>query len=209
MDGFYEEDQPVRVLRLGDVITGFQLATAQIHEPLEERANWTIGINKPSYLAVMTPCCSFEKKCIVLTPLLHIRPSFLKNQHFEQDLTRINRKVAPEQGVPAGAWEQKLSPERKEKMLAIGPAYTFRDCFIYGQHDLLSQYKLDCKSPIMIGYYMVDFKCMYRIDSKMIDRDKDPPLNVKILQLSVQTREELRRKLADYFGRTPDEDSPL
>lgn len=217
MGGFYE-DQPEQAFRLGDVITGFQLTRAQIHHPSKERGSWSIAIERPRYLAVMTPCCSIEKKSIVLAPLVSVRPSFYRNPYFAEDLTRINREVAPEKSVAPAAWEKNMSREHKEKLLAIGPAYMFQDCFIYDKHDLLIQYQLDSKHPEnqlssqppkIIGCYMVDFKSTYRIDCDMIDRDKPSPPNTKILQLSVPAREGLRRKLAHYFARIPEEDAQM
>jgi hypothetical protein len=208
VDGFYD-NQPEKTLRLGDVITGFQVATPQVHQPFAEKSEWTIAVAKPPYLVVMTPCCSIEKKGLVLAPLTPIRPVFLMNEHFAEDLTRINREVVPEKSVPIEVWEKRLPPERKEEMLAMGPSYAFRDCFVYDQHDLLRPYTLNSKPPKETSFYMVDFKCTYRIDCNLIDRDVAPPPEMKILQLSVPTRDELRRKLAMYFGRIPKEDAAL
>ncbi len=208
MGGFYE-DQPNDVLRLGDIITGFQVVTALIHQPATETASWTIAVERPRYLAVMTPCCSIERKSVVLAPLVSVLPSFLKNPYFEGDLTRINRKTEPEKSVSPEMWENILSEEYKEKMLAIGLAYAFQSFFIYDKHELLPQYQLNCKPPKRTGYYMVDFKSMCRINCDLIDRDKPSPPNTKILQLSVPTREDLRSKLAEYYARIPEEDEPM
>jgi len=99
--------------------------------------------------------------------------------------------------------------ERKEKLQAQGMSYAFVDCFIYERHDLLETYTLDLKPPakaITIGYYMVDFKDIFRVNCAKINRNAKAPDGMKILQLDVLTRQSLRNKLASYFGREPEED---
>jgi len=53
---------------------------------------------------------------------------------------------------------------------------------------------------------MLDFRRIYRVECEKVANPKQAPLETKILELSVVTRGELRDKLADYFGRIPDED---
>jgi hypothetical protein len=206
LSGFYEE-KPERTLRFGDVIVGFQVVIPQIHKPtINVSCSWGISISQPSYFVIMTPCCSIEKKCFNLAPLSHIRPSFLSNKYFREDLTRINRKVLPELSVSTELWNDPKFQPRREKLLAEGEAYTNKELFIYAPHDLLAKYTLDYKPPVEMHYYMIDFKTIYKIDCNQIDRDKDPPAEIKLLQLTVQTREELRRKLSLYYGQIPEED---
>jgi len=208
LSGFYE-DKPEPKLRFGDVITGFQVVFPQIHKPTTTiPCNWGISVSQPLYLVILTPCCSIEKKSINLAPLSQIRPSFLDNEYFKDDLTRINRKVQPELSVSHETWEKVLPETRKEKLLAEGVAYTNLEIFIYAPHDLLEKYNLNRKPPIEMGYYMIDFKTICRIDCNEIEREKDAPTGTKILQLTIPVRQEFREKLAFYYGRVPDEDLP-
>jgi hypothetical protein len=53
---------------------------------------------------------------------------------------------------------------------------------------------------------MIDFRRMHKVECDRIANAKQAPLDTKILQLSVDTRAELREKLAAYFWRVPAED---
>lgn len=207
MGGFYD-DSPEEILRFGDVITGFQFATPGTHDPSTEMHNdWAIAVSSPAYAAVMTPCCSIEKKAFALAPLVEIRPTFLKNEYLAEDLSRINRRVAPEHCMPRLDWE-KLPFEKKQSYLAEGHAYVFIDCFIYEAHDLLQKYTFKRKEgPIEVGHYMVDFKSICRVDCNLVDRGKPAPPGTKNLQLGVSTRQALREKLSFYYARVPEEDA--
>ena len=210
MDSFYEST-PEPVLRFGDVVRGFHIATPQIDNPSGgPQEDWAIEIAKPAYLVVMTPCCSIEKKSIAVAPLREIRPAFLNNEYFAEDLTRINRKVPPEKSVPRDVWERQLPPVRKQALLAVGLNYTFRDCFVYAPHDLLPKYELPRRrqdgDPVDMGHYMVDFKTIYRVQCDKINRDGPAPPGTKVLQLKVAPRQDMREKLSLYFGRVPEED---
>lgn len=209
MGNFYHES-PENSLRLGDVVQGFRVATPHVDDPACDKSNaWGITVDSPRYLAVMTPCCSIERNSVALAPLVPIRPSFLQNEHFKEDLTRINVKVPPKSSVSRYVWDNRMSNNKKEELLAEGPAYAFLDCFVFESHDLLKKYTLDLKPPVKtidIGHYMVDFKDIYRVNCEKIKRDANAPAGMKLLQLTVATRQKLRDKLALYFGRPPKED---
>ena len=207
MRRFYE-GSPERGLRLGDVLTGFQLTTPMIDDPGgDSHREWRIAVAKPAFLVVMTPCCSIERESIILVPLSHVRPSFLNNEFFVRDLTEMNHRVAPEHSMPRDAWEH-LSPAKKQEFMVGGAKYVFLDCFIYAPNDLLPNYPLNRKGrQIEMRHYMVDFKNMCRVDSKKIKRRQPAPQGTKILQLTAHVRQELRDKLAYYFARIPEEDA--
>jgi hypothetical protein len=196
--GPFYEGIPESALRFGDVLTGFQLVTPQAHNPSPERQkDWAIAV---------TPCCSIERKAFALAPLLQVRPSFLENEYLAEDLTRINRKVAPEQSVPREVWER-LPFERRQSLIAKGLSYVFIDCFVYEEHALLPKYTLNRKAgPVELGQYMVDFKSICRVECNRVDRDQPAPRGTKILQLSVWTRQAMREKLSYYYGRPAEED---
>ena len=55
-------------------------------------------------------------------------------------------------------------------------------------------------------YYMIDFKNIHKLNCDKINSPEDAPLQSKCLQLSVQTRSELREKISNYYARIPKED---
>jgi hypothetical protein len=212
MSQFYT-NEPTNCLRLGDVVRGFAIATPKSDRLVESEdtpRDLVISVDRPRYLVVMTPCCSIEEGSVVLAPLGKVRHGFFKNPHFEEDLTRINRKVAPKDSLSPFVWE-KLLPEEKTAKLNEAPGYVVFDCFVYEPHGLLRHYhvktgKTDCET----GHYMVDFKTMYRFECKMIRREKKntpvPEGCNKLLQLTAAARKELRDKLTYFFSRPATED---
>ena len=212
MSQFYTSS-PMDCLRLGDVVSGFPIATPKSDRLVEGEGtprNLIISVDQPKYLVVMTPCCSIEKGAVVLAPLGKLHHGFFKNPHFTEDFTRLNRKVAPENSLPPFAWEQ-LSSEEKAAKLNEGAGYAFRDYFVYEPHDFLPPYRVKKeKAEWETRYYIVDFKTMYRFECNMIRRENQntpvPEGCNKLLQLTVVARNELRDKFTDLFSRIPEED---
>ena len=211
MSDFYNET-PDKTLRFGDVISGFQIAVPQANDPCPIKHNdWIIKVSRPSYAVVMTPCCSIENESVSLAPLFNIRPAFLKNDFFKEDLTRINDVVPGEHSVSSHVWKHSLPPERQQALLSQKPSYVSVECFIYASHDLLEEYVLNTKEhgKVNLKHYMVDFKTIYRVECDKIKRDRDAPKGIKLLELTVQTRQLLRNKLVQYYSREADEDRLL
>lgn len=206
---YLEEIDPM--LRFGDVLKGFVFASSSVKEPLLEISNgeYNINVSYPSFSVVMSPCCSIEKKMIALTPLIPILPSFLDNPYFEMDLTNINRRMQPEQSVSPARWES-FGEEERQRRLAEGYGFAVTDLFVFKENDLLPNYTLNhpTRGKIDMGYYMIDFKNICKIYCDTIKGNKplQAPLGSKCLQLSIETRGELREKISDYFGRIPKED---
>ena len=95
--------------------------------------------------------------------------------------------------------DQKREIENKE------PDYAFYELFVYGQHDLLTEYEIKYKNdPVFSSKsYFIDFKEAFTITSKKIQRGATYP---KKMQLSIKSRGELRNKLARFYARIPAED---
>lgn len=207
---FYEEKQS-RALRFGDILPGFVFVEAEIADPKDQQS-YKIDVKNHSYCVVLTPCCSIRKKVLSLTPLIKIRPAFFDNPYFEDDLTRINRFMKPEQTVAPKIWEG-LSPEEKAKRLQVGEeTYAFPDVYIYDKHDKLPSYSLYSvgkQEEISTNYYLIDFKKIYSINCDKVNTPEDSPYDMKILELSTQARSELRNKISDFFKRVPIEDKSL
>lgn len=204
---FYAKEMS-KALRFGDVLRGYLLATPVVKEPAlkEHIKTCNIDVNFPTFVVVMDPCCQIGHKAISLTPLLPIRVSFLENPYLAEDLTRINRKMEPEQAVPPHVWKR-MPEEEKAKRLAEGLGYAFVSLFVYEKHDLLPRYTLHRKGGrIETNYYMIDFRNTYKLCCDKIKSPEDAPLESKVLELSVETRQELRNKVAAYYARVPPED---
>lgn len=208
MPAFYAENHSA-VLRFGDVVVGFPVVIPATHEKdsAARTATWSIAVTRPAHLVVMTPCCSIEDKRIILAPLLPLRPAFFRNPFFAEDPTRINGKVPAEKSVPPEVWSH-LLPEEQTKRLALGVLYVFDECFVYPPHALLDSYKLDRPGGAQqVGHYMLDFKTIYPVECKLVNRGAAPPAGMKLLQLSIPARQALREKTSLFFGRVAEEDT--
>jgi hypothetical protein len=210
---FYQE-QIDSTLRFGDVIKGLALSTTNINKPILLDTNkdnsydikYSVDISMP-LMVVLTPCCSIGRydNFIALTPLIRLKDDFLKNPYIKEDFTRINRMMQPEQAVPPDNW-MKISAEDKQKRLMEGITYASVDLFIYEENILFPKYLL--KTEIETGYYMINFKKIQNIQFDGIGQ-VNIISQIKCLQLSVQTRAELRDKITFYYSRVPEEDSIL
>lgn len=207
MAGFYEP-QPEGGLRFGDIVTGFHSVVPQLHEVGvgKEFADLQITVSRQAYFAVMTPCCSIEEKTIALAALCHVKQGFFKNPYFAEDLTRINRRMEPQQTVDPQAWEN-MPAQRREKMLAQGNSYALLNFFAYAENPLLRRYTVHSKpNSFETGYYFVNFKNIFQLNCNMIERNQLLPTGIKLLQLSITARQEFRDKIAAYYARVPEED---
>lgn len=210
---FYAEETD-KYLRFGDVVRGYILPNTTIKEPIlsfkSESHNYTIDVEMP-YSVVLTPCCSIGESMISLTPLIKVRSNFFNNPYFAEDLTRINRLMKPQQSLSPDELE-KFSPEEKQRFLAKKINYALLNYFIYEENERFKKYTLRKRE---IKYYMINFKNIYTMNCAMIKRPKElkpedaPVMESKVLQLSIQTRSELRAKIAYYYSRIPEEDEIL
>lgn len=204
---FYEVT-PSKALRFGDILEGYLQAIPAIKEPnvVPTDSDYSVKFRISRYYVVMTPCCSIGGKTIALTPLLKVYYDFFRNPYFNEDLTRINREMEPQLAVSSEQWE-KFEAEEQQRRLNEGIAYASLYFFIYEQHDLLPQYTLTHGvDSLETKYYMIDFRNIYKLDCDKVNSPKNAPLDSKVLELKVETRKELRDKLTNYFGRTPEED---
>ena len=94
--------------------------------------------------------------------------------------------------------------------------YHFGDVFVYDKNPLFAPYPVHLKNQpnLDTNYYMISFNNTRKINCKAIKRfDSASPdsttINTKCLELSALGRDILRRKLAHWYGRIPDEDKQL
>jgi len=195
-------------LRFGDVVKGFLLVTPHLRAPVlsATHADYQIDVSLPGLCVVLTPCCSIGENALSLAPLQQVRRTFFKNPYFAQDLTRINRRMAPEETLPSAEWAS-LSAEEKQRRQKEGLAYAFTDLFVYEGHPMFPEYEI--RTPIgcrPTRCHIIDFRSAFRIYCEGIRSASKAPLEAKCLQLTIQTRQELRDKIVHYYGRLPDED---
>ena len=201
---FYQQNMD-NALRFGDVLKGYVLAASNIEEPNLSKS-YTIDINLSPYCVVLSPCCSIGDKTISLSPLINLRGSFFDNPYLKEDITRINRKMEPEQSVSPHIWES-FPHEEKQKRLDVGYAYASVELFVYENNDLFSGYTIHRRNGnIDTNNYMIDFRNIYKLSCDKINTPENAPLESKCLQLSISARSELRDKIADYYARVPKED---
>ena len=53
---------------------------------------------------------------------------------------------------------------------------------------------------------MIDFKDTYKINCDKINKPQNELVNSKCLQLSIESRSELREKISYFYGRVPKDD---
>lgn len=195
--------------RLGDIVRGFAFASPEVNNPSSEGlCGINISIKVPDFSVILTPCCSISGKVITLAPLVEIPGAIFKNPYFAEDPTRINLPMRPENTLSPTDWER-LPPEEKEKRLAVGETYALVDYFIYDKHDLLPNYVVNRKGDenLNVNYYMVDFRSTMQIRCDKIINPKQVPMTTKYIQLSKESRKQLREKFTAYMSRVPIEDS--
>jgi len=200
--------QVSNALRFGDVLKGFFSTTPVVKEPplSSDLKNCSIDVYLPKFSVVMDPCCQIGNQSISLTPLLPIKKSFFANSYLAEDLTRLNRIMTPQQAVPPEAWAE-MTPEKKQERLEIGDTYASVRLFIYEKHDLLPEYTIHVGTDdIETNYYMIDFRNTHKLSCNEIITAEKAPLELKVLELSVETRQELRDKVSSYYAAVPKED---
>lgn len=197
-----------KALRFGDVLQGFILASANIREPVigHKYKDYKIDIDMPNYCVVIAPC-SIKGSIISLTPLIEVKNSFFNNPYFTEDLTVINREIEPIKSVPPDVWEA-FPSEKKQERLEKGKAYVDYDKFIYEKHSVFPKYQVHRKGKEVIEtrYYMVDFRCIYKVVCQEVKSPEISPLHSKVLQLSQETRKDFMDKLLFYYERIKEED---
>jgi hypothetical protein len=199
-------DPPTKELRFGDIVTGFQYPTVRINTP-DSSVDLRITVSKPQYFVVMTPCCDIELQAFSLAPLDQIRDAIVMKQRLRENLLMVNVKFKPKDGFTPEEIGRMDGPKQAE-LASLPEAFSFQDCFIYEPNGLFAPYDVKRKGQTVasLQHRMVDFKSIFRVGCSMIDRAQELPAGIKISELSVETRAQLREKLAFYFGRPATED---
>jgi len=200
------------------VVKGFVLATSAIEKPImfrHEQHNYKVDINLPNLCVILSPCCTISQKTkndgiIAISPLISIRVNFFDNPYFKEDIMHINRTMEPEQTVAPDIWAQ-FSPEEQEKRKAEGISYALSELFVYQEHGYFPEYPLTNAKheSFQTRFFMIDFRNNFKVSCEVLKGGKEILSEAKLLQLSVDARNELRDKIADFYGRMPNEDKVL
>jgi len=199
-------DPPTKELRFGDIVTGFQHPTIRIDTP-DSSLDLRITVAKPQYFVVMTPCCDIELQAFSLAPLEQVRDAIVRRPKLLQNLLMVNTKFRPKDGFTAEEIAKMDGPKQAD-LASASEEYSYQDCFIYEPNGLFAPYDVKRKNQTVatLQHRMVDFKSIFRVGCSMIDRAQELPAGIKTSELSVETRAQLREKLAYYFGRPATED---
>ena len=197
---FYES-RPEPYLRFGDVITGIPHCICRTS--IKKRDKSELSLTHDAAV-VLTPCCSIGRDGVLtLAPLEHINPSWMKNDHFQEDLCKINSPMLPVHTIST-EYYQHLDLDEKAKYSGKEYKYTLVDFFVYAPDALLTHYSFGKNHDT--GYYCIQFPkiCSIQFDDFKYNKGNTPPIEsgIKLLELSDGTRECLRKKLIHFFSRT-------
>lgn len=198
---FYSEGHS-EALRFGDVVIGFVGLDIHMDSLDKGPLNFKIDIKTVPFYVIMTPCCSIEKGKIALAPLIELPDRLLSNPNFIKDFTCLNRKLPTRLAAGEEIWS-KLSYE--EQMSP--PAYAEYELFVYEGWNGFPEYKMKYKrEEHTTNFYAINFKDVFKVNAKEIQRDKPELLKYKAQELTIETRNDLRNKMSSFFGRIPNED---
>ncbi len=195
-------------LRFGDVIKDFPVCFPVISNPSLSEP-YHIKVNSPTYSVVLSPCCSISDKILSIAPLQPLPSSLFTNPFLAEDPKRINSKIPADKSLPPQAWE-KMEDSEKIERLSKKEGFVFVDHFVYDEHLLFPEYVINRKSGnITSKMYVIDFRTSVRIQCDKISNPTYLPGNSKVLQLSIETRDQLRKKIGSYYQRIPNEDAGI
>lgn len=206
---FYQ-DKINKELRFGDVLEGFIFLTSLSIKESKMFKKCSLNIEIPEYCVLITPCCSIRHKILTICPLKKIRDRFFGNPYFKENLTNINRLIEPKNVLSPNSWG-KLTQEQRENRVREGMTFAFLELFIYERSSFFDEYEVNIgnEKKIKTSYYMIDFRDIYKVDCLKLKNFNEELINLKRLQLSLETRSELRNKISDYYFRAPEEDKIL
>lgn len=197
---FYES-RPDTDLRLGDMVQGFPILYSLLRKPplsLQEAA-YQVEVDIPEYAVILTPCCSIRDRIISVCPLKRLDKQLFKSPYLKEDFTRVNHRMRRVRAIPPDRLH-KMSEEDITRMESEAEQYGFLTYFIYEPHELLRGYTYTIsKQEVAVAHYMIDFRDTFKVECTSLPEEK-------VLQLSICSRTALREKLAEYYGRIPEED---
>lgn len=145
------------------------------------------------YATIITPCCDIQKRdYLAFCPLVPLQDKVRQNEFFNENPTRLNSKVKPENMVPKRVWDR-FSDSEKAIRTRTGNRYAFVHNFVFQKFE-----------GIFPNDMVIDFSCVFNISRKTLGGKNEMLLPNRVLQLSDESRRSLRLKLASYYFRDPD-----
>jgi len=158
---------------------------------------------------VLSPCCSISDKVLSITPFLPLSAALFKNPYLADDPKRINTKIPAIKSLPPEVWENMDASEKAER-LSKEDGYVFVDFFVYHAYHLFPEYTINRKDGnIKSKFYIIDFRKSVRIQCDKILTPKYLPGSAKVLQLTIETRDLLRKKIGSFYQRIPQDDADI
>ncbi len=197
---FYAET-PSQEIRQGDVFRGlitigvvaskFLTSTVLDNEP-----DPCFQLNLSSNFAtVVTPCCDIQKReYLAFCPLLPFPPKIRKNEILDKFPTKLNDMIEPENAIPKSQWDA-LPPEIKDKKAQGGRIYIYYNNFAFEKVDSIFEKDM-----------IIDFNYIFNVSRKNLGGRNEKLLPYRVLQLSRDSRESLRRKIGAFYLRDPEKE---
>lgn len=220
-------------LRFGDVVKGYPLVVPRIERPLIDFKNepYSIDVQFPQFAVVLDPCCEIGKGMISLSPLEEVVSSFWDISYLVNDMTLVNIEGMANDLVHPMVWNKFTDPQKIKALVSV-PAYGYTPYFVYEGNPIFPDYRIKRESKFreildtetklpkyeisrestiyQTRHRMLCFKNIHKVGCQKIfgsEKPTDEDIQKSIvLQLSIKTRNQLRDKMAYYFGNKPKED---
>lgn len=193
-------------LRFGDVLKNVFIYPFS-YDSVDNLNKIDVNIKKVKFCVVLTPCCSMNKTKILVSPLTKLSKKFTQNEYFRDDFTNVNREMEPKKSVSKNAWEH-MGENDRAKLIGRGFSYAFLNLFVYAENDFFKEEEYNDKTlgEVKSRCLMIDFGNIFQVNCDEITNSSQYPKDLKILELSADTRKELREKLSDFYSRPTTED---
>lgn len=220
-------------LRFGDVVKGYLCAIPKVVKPFTNNnaESYSIQIDNPIFSVVLDPCCEVGSGIISLAPLEQVNSRLWDIAFLAKDMTLLNIPGNAKNLMHPSTWN-KLSEEEKKSAMQEADKFGHTPFFVYSGNPLFPEYTIirenmyteTIDTVTQLPTYGVtkqqvsfvtkkrtrNFKNIFRVNcDKIVTADKPLDEIIKqsiVLQLSIKTRNQLREKLSNYFGKRPAED---
>jgi hypothetical protein len=214
---FYLEEMNPNMLRQGDIISGYIRTSIYIKNPImnENLQDYKYELKSeiPQYSGIVSQCCDIENETAQLAPLRKINKKMFQNPELIKNPIKLNEKIEKIDLLHPTTvkYLKENKKENYENIIQDGKKYQFNSFFFYQSSETFPEYSIEfeqTEETINTRAYYIDFREIYQINCKQIQRKnfgKDI-LGSKVLELTIEGRNQLRQKLNNFFCRIPEED---
>ena len=232
---FYE-DAIENNLRFGDVVKGFVSLIPKLNKPFGnmsieiQNPQFSVVLDPCCEIGkgtvLLSPLEEISQQLLDI-PILSVDIT-------GKNLILINKEQQAKDHFYPTEWNS-LSAESKKDLLGDKPEFVWKSLFVYEGNHYFPTYTVKRKKKyrqvfdsetglpkyeevaepvtLSISHRMMNFKAIYRVKCEDITSSQkagksasDDILRSIVLRLSIETRNQLRQKMANYFGKTPKED---